>query len=195
MLAGLTWCHQHRIFHRDLKPQNVLVDPKKGTLKLADFGLARAFTIPLRTYTHEVVTLWYRAPEILLGAKQYSCHVDIWSIGTIVPEMVTGHPLFPGDSEIDEIFKIFRLLGTPNEMLWQGVSQLPDFKTNFPKWQPKAMREAVPQKDRLNDAGIDLVQQMLAYTPNARITAKDALEHHYFNGLNRDTVGKIPLPF
>ena len=119
-------------------------------------------------------------------------------------------------------------------MLWQGVSQLPDFKTNFPKWQPKAMREAVPQKDRLNDAGIDLVQQvsmprallsnrcatppcvlgaprracctpppclpdrasqMLAYTPNARITAKDALEHHYFKGLNRDTVGMIPLPF
>ena len=108
MLAGLTWCHQHRIFHRDLKPQNVLVDPKKGTLKLADFGLARAFTVPLRTYTHEVVTLWYRAPEILLGAKQYSCPVDMWSIGTIIPEMVTGHPLFPGDSEIDEIFKIFR---------------------------------------------------------------------------------------
>jgi len=195
MLAGLTWCHQHRIFHRDLKPQNVLVDPKKGTLKLADFGLARAFTVPLRTYTHEVVTLWYRAPEILLGAKQYSCPVDMWSIGTIIPEMVTGHPLFPGDSEIDEIFKIFRLLGTPNEMLWQGVSQLPDFKTNFPKWQPKALREAVPQTDRLNDQGLDLVQQMLAYTPNARITAKDALEHPYFNGLNRDTVGKIPLPF
>ena len=132
----------------------------QGTLKLADFGLARAFTVPLRTYTHEVVTLWYRAPEILLGAKQYSCPVDMWSIGTIVPEMVTGHPLFPGDSEIDEIFKIFRLLGTPNEMLWQGVSQLPDFKTNFPKWQPKALREVVPQTDRLNDAGIDLVQQV-----------------------------------
>ena len=164
MLAGLTWCHSHRIFHRDLKPQNVLVDPKKGTLKLADFGLARAFTVPLRTYTHEVVTLWYRAPEILLGAKQYSCPVDMWSIGTIVPEMVTGHPLFPGDSEIDEIFKIFRLLGTPNEMLWQGVSQLPDFKTNFPKWQPKALREVVPQTDRLNDAGIDLVQQV--HTPS-----------------------------
>ena len=79
MLAGLTWCHQHRIFHRDLKPQNVLVDPKKGTLKLADFGLARAFTVPLRTYTHEVVTLWYRAPEILLGAKEYACPIDMVS--------------------------------------------------------------------------------------------------------------------
>ena len=142
-----------------------------------------------------MVTLWYRAPEILLGAKQYSCPVDMWSVGTIIPEMVTGHPLFPGDSEIDEIFKIFRLLGTPNEMLWQGVSQLPDFKTNFPKWQPKALREAVPHPDRLNDAGLDLVQQMLAYTPNQRIVAKDALEHPYFHGLDKNTVGTIPLPF
>lgn len=121
MLDGLRWCHSHRIFHRDLKPQNVLVDPKKGSLKLADFGLARAFTVPLRTYTHEVVTLWYRAPEILLGSKQYSCPVDMWSLGTMIPEMVTGHPMFPGDSEIDEIFKIFRVLGTPNETLWTGV--------------------------------------------------------------------------
>ena len=144
MLAGLTWCHSHRIFHRDLKPQNVLVDPKKGSLKLADFGLARAFTVPLRTYTHEVVTLWYRAPEILLGAKQYSCPVDMWSIGTIIPEMVTGHPLFPGDSEIDAIYKIFRHLGTPTDDVWPGVTKLPHFQTAFPAWKPRPLHEVVP---------------------------------------------------
>ena len=157
----------------DLKPQNVLVDPKRGTLKLADFGLARAFTVPLRTYTHEVVTLWYRAPEILLGGKQYSVPVDIWSVGTIIPEMVTGQPLFPGDSEIDELFKIFRLLGTPNENLWQGVQQLPDFKAEFPKWKPRNLREIVQHPERLNDQGLDLIAQMLKYTPNVRRAAME----------------------
>jgi cyclin-dependent kinase len=90
-----------------LKPQNVLID-REGALKLADFGLARAFGVPLRTYTHEVVTLWYRAPEILLGSRHYSIAVDIWSVGCIFAEMCNRAPLFPGDSEIDELFRIFR---------------------------------------------------------------------------------------
>ncbi len=107
LVKGLYFCHSHRILHRDLKPQNLLID-QHGRLKLADFGLARAVGIPLRTYTHEIVTLWYRAPEILLGEKHYSAAVDMWSVGCIFAEMVSRTPLFPGDSEIDEIFKIFR---------------------------------------------------------------------------------------
>lgn len=107
LLNGLRFCHSRRVLHRDLKPQNLLID-KEGSLKLADFGLARAIGIPVRTYTHEVVTLWYRSPEILLGSKHYSTAVDIWSVGCIFAEMATKVPLFPGDSEIDEIYKIFR---------------------------------------------------------------------------------------
>jgi serine/threonine protein kinase len=85
LLNGLHWCHSHRIFHRDLKPQNLLVQPAKGLLKLGDFGLTRAFSLPLRTYTHEVVTLWYRAPEILLGAKDYACPIDMVRAATPPP--------------------------------------------------------------------------------------------------------------
>eukprot|EP00741_Cyanophora_paradoxa_P024531 tig00000269_g23685.t1 len=181
LLRGIAFCHCHRVLHRDLKPQNLLID-RNGSLKLADFGLARAFGIPVRTYTHEVVTLWYRAPEILLGSRHYSTPVDIWSIGCIFAEMVTRHPLFPGDSEIDELFRIFRTLGTPNEDVWPGVSQLPDYKNTFPNWPVQSLAKAVPQLDA---AGLDLLSKMLVYEPAKRISAKAALEHPYFNDLDK----------
>eukprot|EP00916_Digyalum_oweni_P011069 GHVL01018401.1.p1 GENE.GHVL01018401.1~~GHVL01018401.1.p1 ORF type:complete len:226 (+),score=23.18 GHVL01018401.1:24-701(+) len=107
ILNGVAFCHSHRFFHRDLKPQNMLID-EDGIVKLADFGLARAFSVPLRTFTHEVVTLWYRAPEILLGCRNYALPVDIWSAGCVFYEMSTGVPLAPGDSEIDTLYKLFR---------------------------------------------------------------------------------------
>ncbi|XP_021783687.2 cyclin-dependent kinase 3 isoform X4 [Papio anubis] len=177
LLQGVSFCHSHRVIHRDLKPQNLLIN-ELGAIKLADFGLARAFGVPLRTYTHEVVTLWYRAPEILLGSKFYTTAVDIWSIGCIFAEMVTRKALFPGDSEIDQLFRIFRMLGTPSEATWPGVTQLPDYKGNFPKWTRKGLGEIVPS---LEPEGRDLLMQLLQYDPSRRITAKTALAHPYFS--------------
>ncbi|KAI1504757.1 kinase-like domain-containing protein [Biscogniauxia marginata] len=178
---GVRYCHAHRVLHRDLKPQNLLID-QEGNLKLADFGLARAFGVPLRTYTHEVVTLWYRAPEILLGGRQYSTGVDMWSVGCIFAEMCTRKPLFPGDSEIDQIFKTFRLLGTPTEDIWPGVTSYPDFKASFPKWVRDHKK---PLCINLDDNGLDLLDAMLAYDPATRISAKQACYHPYFKDFPR----------
>ena len=139
---GVAFCHANGILHRDLKPQNLLIG-RDGKLKLADFGLARCFGVPTRAYTHEVVTLWYRAPEILLGAIHYQMPIDVWSMGCIFAEMVNGAPLFPGDSEIDELFRIFRVLGTPTTTTWPGVEQLPDYKPTFPRWIPKPKKNVL----------------------------------------------------
>jgi len=182
---GILYCHQRRVLHRDLKPQNLLID-KGGRIKIADFGLARAFGVPVRVYTHEVVTLWYRAPEVLLGALRYSTPVDIWSIACIFVEMITKRPLFHGDSEIDQLFRIFRTLGTPTEESWPGVSQMPDYKPTFPSWKTNSLANSVKNLGKL---GQDLLQKMLIYNPALRISAEATLSHPYFVDLDKS---KLP---
>nr|CAD7458992.1 unnamed protein product [Timema tahoe] len=179
LLSAISFCHAHKVLHRDLKPQNLLID-HTGYIKLADFGLARGFGIPVRTYTHEVVTLWYRAPEILLGAKFYTTSVDIWSLGCIFAEMMTKRALFPGDSEIDQLFRIFRTLGTPDESVWPGVSKLPDYKSMFPSWESQDIDEILPG---LDPSGQDLFLKLIKYDPVTRISAMDAMDHPFFSNV------------
>nr|ACO14721.1 Cell division control protein 2 homolog [Caligus clemensi] len=188
ILQGILFCHSRRVVHRDLKPQNLLID-KEGAIKIADFGLARAFGIPVRVYTHEVVTLWYRAPEILLGSNKYSCPIDIWSIGCIFAELVNKKPLFQGDSEIDQLFRIFRVLRTPTDDIWPGVTQLPDFKATFPSWIDNNLDA---QMKSLDSDGLDLLQSMLHYDPAKRISAKQALKHPYFDNLDKHALPAKP---
>ena len=184
LLHGVAYCHDHRVLHRDLKPQNLLIN-REGELKLADFGLARAFGIPVRSYTHEVVTLWYRAPDVLMGSRKYSTPVDIWSIGCIFAEMANGRPLFAGTSESDQLDRIFRALGTPTETVYPGIVELPEFqkvKTQFPRYPPlESWTALVPN---LTPLGIDLLSKMLSYDPAKRIAAQDALSHPFFADLH-----------
>jgi len=183
LCRGVEFCHANRIFHRDIKPQNLLIDNRLH-LKIADFGLARAFTIPVAKYTHEVVTVWYRPPEILLGATLYSLPVDVWSIGCVLAEMATGAPLFAGDSEIDTLFKIFQKLGTPTEQVWPGLSDLPDFKPTFPKWRPRGWPQIRNTLAQVGSEGIDLLERFMAYDPRRRISARQALLHTYFKDVD-----------
>ena len=142
MLNGLYYCNINRIIHRDLKPQNLLIT-NDLKLKLCDFGLSRMFSLPMGKMTHEIITLWYRPPEVLLGIENYTTKVDSWSIGCIMAEMLLGKPLFFGDCEIGQLFKIFEIMGTPNEMTWPGVTKLPEYKYTFPQWKQKNL-EVMP---------------------------------------------------
>jgi cyclin-dependent kinase 2 len=183
LVKGILHCHQRRIIHRDLKPQNLLVDPKSLRLRIADFGLARAFSVPIRTLTHEIETLWYRAPEVLLGQKEYSLGVDMWAIGCIFAELVEKKPLFMGDSEIDQIFKIFAFHGTPTAATWPGVTELPTYKPTFPKFRAVSPEKQFPNFDPV---ALDLLLKLIAIDPVKRISSKQALKHQYFDDINTE---------
>jgi cyclin-dependent kinase 1 len=175
---GTNFCHSRRILHRDLKPSNLLVDPDRAIIKIADFGIARLFHVPVRTYSPEVVTLWYRAPELLLTSDRYSTGVDIWSIGVILTALCNKQPLFRGDSDIGQLIEIFKILGTPTEDVWQGVSNLPNFNSSFPIYQ-RHLRDKNLVKN-LNELGLALLEKLLAYDPVKRINAITILDDPFF---------------
>ncbi|KAI8870121.1 protein serine/threonine kinase [Ramicandelaber brevisporus] len=179
LLMGIAFCHANRVLHRDLKPQNLLIS-KRGELKLGDFGLARAFGIPVRYYSPEVVTLWYRAPDVLMGSKQYSTSIDIWSVGCIFAEMAMGRALFPGKTVRDQLVKIYKVLGTPTEQTWPGIVQYPDYKADIPNYPRIPIEPLVPKLDAY---GVHLLLGLLEYRPERRLSAEQALKHPYFEDL------------
>ncbi|KAH7680866.1 [RNA-polymerase]-subunit kinase protein [Dioscorea alata] len=190
LLEGVKYLHDNWVLHRDLKTSNLLLN-NRGELKICDFGLSRQYGSPLKPYTQLVVTLWYRAPELLLGAKQYSTAIDMWSLGCIMAELLTKEPLFKGKTEMDQLDKIFKMLGTPNDEIWPGFSKLVHPNVKFTKQKGDKLREKFRPTffsghPVLSLAGLDLLRRLLCYNPAERITAEEALQHEWFR--------EVPLP-
>lgn len=184
LLRAVAHLHDNWILHRDLKTSNLLLS-HKGILKVGDFGLAREYGSPLKAYTSIVVTLWYRAPELLLCCKEYSTPIDIWSVGCIFAEFLAMAALFPGKTELDQLNRIFKELGTPNEKVWPGYSQLPAVqKMTFTEYPVSNLRKRFAHQT--SELGISLLQGLLTFDPKQRLTAEVALKHSYFK--------ELPLP-
>lgn len=180
MLSRAIWfCHENFILHRDIKPNNLLI-AADGEVKLADFGLARNFADPQRIMTSNVITRWYRPPELLFGARHYSGAVDIWSVGLVFAEMVLRVPYLAGDTEVHQLNLICQAIGTPTEDNWPGVTKLPEYTVPEPP-NPVAPREQYLHTFGTAGAeGVDLLMNMLILDPRNRITARKVLEHPYW---------------
>lgn len=188
LLRGLAYCHKRQVLHRDLKPQNLLIN-ERGELKLADFGLARAKSIPTKTYSNEVVTLWYRPPDVLLGSTEYSTQIDMWGVGCIFYEMACGRPLFPGSTVEDELHYIFKILGTPTEENFPGISKNEEFQSyNFSQYESENLINVAP---RLDSEGLDLLSKLLLYEAKKRSSAAEGMRHAFFNSFG-PSVHRLP---
>lgn len=160
------------------RPQNLLIN-ERGELKLADFGLARIKSFPTKTYSHEVVTLWYRPPDVLLGSTEYSTSIDVWAVGCIFFEMACGRPLFAGTKVEEELYLIFRHLGTPTEKTLPGVTNNSEFQAlQIPFFFGEPLNRSA---SRLDTIGLDLFEKFLRYDPLSRISARDAMFHKFFS--------------
>uniref|UniRef100_A0A5F8H2V8 Cyclin-dependent kinase 20 n=1 Tax=Monodelphis domestica TaxID=13616 RepID=A0A5F8H2V8_MONDO len=163
---------------QDLKPANLLIS-SSGQLKIADFGLARVFSHEGdRLYSHQVATRWYRAPELLYGARQYGEGVDLWAVGCILGELLNGSPLFPGENDIEQLCCVLRVLGTPSPKVWPEITELPDYnKISFKEQLPLPLDDVLPDA---SPPALHLLGRFLVYPPRQRIQADQALLHEYF---------------
>ncbi|KAH7927730.1 kinase-like protein [Leucogyrophana mollusca] len=200
LLNGLVYLHSTHILHRDLKPANILITAS-GVVKIGDLGLARLVHQPLQPLfagDKVVVTIWYRAPELLMGAKHYNKAVDCWAVGCVIAELASLRPIFKGEEakldskknvpfQRDQLLKIFEVLGTPEEKDWPGVRDMPEYQ-NMKRLDPYQNRLSEWCQSRIrSQQGYELLRQLFAYDPDKRLTAKEALMHKWFQEDPRPT--------
>ena len=192
MLGRAVWfCHENFVLHRDIKPNNLLI-AADGEVKLADFGLARSFADPYRAMTHQVITRWYRAPELLYGARYYSGAVDVWSMGLVFAELVIRTPFMAGNTDIHQLELICKAIGTPTEENWPGVSKLPNYVS--PSQEPVRGRDFyLSTFGTAGPVGVDLLMSMLTLDPRKRSTARQVLSHNWWSSEPKPT-RKTDLP-
>ncbi|KAL1914394.1 uncharacterized protein VTP21DRAFT_8912 [Calcarisporiella thermophila] len=177
LIEGVLYLHQNNIYHRDIKAANLLIN-NEGVLQIADFGLSRPFEEGAnRAYTSNVVTLWYRPPELLLEERRYTEAIDIWGVGCIMGEMLRGKPLFPGSTVMEQLERIFRLCGSPTDETWPGWRDLPGAKEVRFKQFPRMIKDEFA---RFGSAAVDLLEKLLTLNPKQRGKAFDALDHDWF---------------
>ncbi|KAF2236737.1 cmgc/cdk/pitslre protein kinase [Viridothelium virens] len=183
LTSAVAYLHFHWILHRDLKTSNILMN-NRGEIKVADFGMARFTGDPPPALTQLVVTLWYRAPELLLGTTTYDSAIDMWSLGCIFAELLTKEPLFQGSRELDQLLKIFDLLGPPTTESWPTFRRLPNARAM--KLPPSPSPHLSPQQSLrrkfpiLTGSGVSLLASLLSLNPEHRLTAEETLQHEYF---------------
>ncbi|KAB8336666.1 hypothetical protein FH972_020977 [Carpinus fangiana] len=195
MLCGAVWfCHENYVLHRDIKPNNLLI-AADGEMKLADFGLARSFADPGRRMSHQVITLWYRPPELFYQARHYSGAVDVWSVGCVFAELIRRVPWMPGTSDLDQLSKICDAVGTPTDDNWPGVSSLSGYiKPEKAEVKPVRGRDFYEANfSGVGTEGVGLLMEMLKLDPRKRITARQTLRHPWWT-VNPRPATKEELP-
>ena len=180
-LRGVHHCHRNFILHRDLKPNNLLVSPE-GLIKVADFGLARAVPGPRELLTSNVVTRWYRAPELLFGARHYTYAIDVWSVGVIFAELMLRIPYLPGQDDINQMEVTFRALGTPTDKDWPEVSSFPGYN-RLQIYPPPSRGELRKRFIAATESALNLMNGMLTMNPHKRWDTVKCLESDYFKEL------------
>ncbi|XP_070202653.1 glycogen synthase kinase-3 beta-like isoform X3 [Littorina saxatilis] len=187
LFRSLAYIHSQGVCHRDIKPQNLLLDPETGVLKLCDFGSAKVLVRGEPNVSY-ICSRYYRAPELIFGATDYTCQIDVWSAGCVLAELLLGQPIFPGDSGVDQLVEIIKVLGTPTrEQIREMNPNYSEFK--FP--QIKAHPWTKVFRPRTPSEAIQLVSRLLEYTPSARIQPMEACAHAFFDEL-RDPTTRLP---